>query len=139
MTGAASAKAGRARYSIDAPAEPSARQRFAASSVYFSVRPHPLNIRRILRRTSAEFELKLARVFSLARHRGLNLWISQRAPPAVGVLLACVFVVSSAFAGEPDTRVRTEDIMFQDLNLHHYRWRGCALPAHSFGCTTRVR
>ena len=36
---------------------------------------------------------------------------------AAGALLACVFVVSSAFAGEPDTRVRTEDIMFQDLNL----------------------
>ena len=36
---------------------------------------------------------------------------------AAGVLLAYVFVVSSAFAVEPDTRVRTEDILFQDLNL----------------------
>jgi UrcA family protein len=42
---------------------------------------------------------------------------SKNAARAAGVSLACVFVVSSAFAGEPDTRVRTEDIMFQDLNL----------------------
>jgi UrcA family protein len=42
---------------------------------------------------------------------------SKSAAGAAGVLLACVFVVSSAFADEPDTRVRTEDIMFQDLNL----------------------
>jgi UrcA family protein len=42
---------------------------------------------------------------------------SKSAAGAAGVLLACVFVVSSAFAGEPDTRVRTEDIMFQDLKL----------------------
>ena len=33
------------------------------------------------------------------------------------MLLAWVFVVSSAFAGEPDAQVRTEDIKFQDLNL----------------------
>jgi UrcA family protein len=28
-----------------------------------------------------------------------------------------VFVVSSAFASEPDGQVRTENVMFQDLNL----------------------
>jgi UrcA family protein len=33
------------------------------------------------------------------------------------MLLGCVFVVSSAFASEPDAQVRTEDIKFQDLNL----------------------
>jgi len=38
---------------------------------------------------------------------------------AAGVLLACAFVVSSAFAAEPDTQVRTENVMFQDLNLAH--------------------
>jgi UrcA family protein len=32
-------------------------------------------------------------------------------------LLACVFGISSAFAGEPGAQVRTEDIKFQDLNL----------------------
>jgi UrcA family protein len=32
-------------------------------------------------------------------------------------LLACVFAVSSASAGEPDSQVRMEDVMFQDLNL----------------------
>jgi len=42
---------------------------------------------------------------------------SKSAAGAAGVLLACVFVVSSAFAGEPDAQVRTEDIKFQDLNL----------------------
>ena len=42
---------------------------------------------------------------------------SKSVAGAAGVLLACVFVVSSAFAAEPDTRVRTEDILFQDLNL----------------------
>jgi len=31
--------------------------------------------------------------------------------------LACVFAVSSAIASEPDAQVRTEDIIFQDLNL----------------------
>jgi UrcA family protein len=31
--------------------------------------------------------------------------------------LACVFAVSGAIAGEVDPQVRTEDIMFQDLNL----------------------
>jgi UrcA family protein len=36
---------------------------------------------------------------------------------AAAMLLACVFVVSSAFAGEPDAQARTEDIRFQDLNL----------------------
>jgi UrcA family protein len=36
---------------------------------------------------------------------------------AVATLLACAFPVSSAFASEPDAQVRTEDIMFQDLNL----------------------
>jgi UrcA family protein len=36
---------------------------------------------------------------------------------AAGVLLACVFVVSSAFAAEPDDEVRMEDVKFQDLNL----------------------
>jgi UrcA family protein len=36
---------------------------------------------------------------------------------AAGVLLACVFVVSSAFAAEPDSEVRMEDVKFQDLNL----------------------
>jgi UrcA family protein len=34
------------------------------------------------------------------------------------VLLACVFVVSSAFAAEPDGKVRTENVKFQDLNLY---------------------
>jgi UrcA family protein len=42
---------------------------------------------------------------------------SKSVAAAAAVLLACVFVVSSAFAGEPDTRVRMEDIIFQDLNL----------------------
>jgi UrcA family protein len=42
---------------------------------------------------------------------------SKSAAGAAGVLLACVFGVSSAFAAEPNTRVRTEDILFQDLNL----------------------
>jgi len=42
---------------------------------------------------------------------------SKSVAGAAGVLLACVFVVSSPFAAEPDTRVRTEDILFQDLNL----------------------
>jgi UrcA family protein len=36
---------------------------------------------------------------------------------AAGVLLASVFVVSSAFAAEPDGKVRIEDVKFQDLNL----------------------
>jgi UrcA family protein len=36
---------------------------------------------------------------------------------AAAMLLGCVFVVSSASAGEPDAQVRTEDIKFQDLNL----------------------
>ena len=30
---------------------------------------------------------------------------------------AMLLAVASAFAGEPDGQVRTEDIMFQDLNL----------------------
>jgi UrcA family protein len=42
---------------------------------------------------------------------------SKSVAGTAGVLLACVFVVSSAFAVEPDPRVRTEDILFQDLNL----------------------
>jgi UrcA family protein len=42
---------------------------------------------------------------------------SKSVAGAAGVLLACVSVLSSAFAAEPDTRVRTEDILFQDLNL----------------------
>ena len=32
-------------------------------------------------------------------------------------MLACVFVVSSAFAVEPDGEVRMEHVKFQDLNL----------------------
>jgi UrcA family protein len=44
---------------------------------------------------------------------------SKSVAGAAGALLACVFVVSSAFAAEPDTQVRTENIMFQDLNLAH--------------------
>jgi UrcA family protein len=48
---------------------------------------------------------------------------SQNGPPvsragAVAILLGCVFAASSAFAGEPEGQVRTEDIMFQDLNLN---------------------
>jgi UrcA family protein len=44
---------------------------------------------------------------------------SKSVAGAAGVLLACVFVVSSAFAAEPDTQVRTETVIFQDLNLAH--------------------
>ena len=42
---------------------------------------------------------------------------SKSAAGAAGVLLACVFVVSSAFTAEPDGEVRMEDVKFQDLNL----------------------
>ncbi|HET7757937.1 MAG TPA: UrcA family protein [Steroidobacteraceae bacterium] len=42
---------------------------------------------------------------------------SKKAAGAAAVLLVCAFAVSSASAGEPDRRVRKEDIMFQDLNL----------------------
>ena len=42
---------------------------------------------------------------------------SKSVAGAAGVLLACVFVVSSAFAAEPDGEVRMEDVKFQDLNL----------------------
>jgi UrcA family protein len=42
---------------------------------------------------------------------------SKSVAGAAGVLLACVFVVSSAFAAEPDVGVRMEDVKFQDLNL----------------------
>ena len=48
---------------------------------------------------------------------------SKNVPPvllagAAAMLLASVLAVSTAFAGEPDGQVRTEDIMFQDLNLN---------------------
>jgi UrcA family protein len=42
---------------------------------------------------------------------------SKSVAGAAGVLLACVFVVSSAFAAEPDGEVRMEHVKFQDLNL----------------------
>jgi UrcA family protein len=42
---------------------------------------------------------------------------SKSVAGAAAVLLACVFTVSGAFAGEPGGQVRMEDIMFQDLNL----------------------
>lgn len=42
---------------------------------------------------------------------------SKSVAGAAATLLACVFVVSSALAGEPDGQVRTEDIKVQDLNL----------------------
>lgn len=42
---------------------------------------------------------------------------SKSVAGAAGVLLACVFVVSSAFAVEPDGEVRIENVKFQDLNL----------------------
>jgi UrcA family protein len=41
----------------------------------------------------------------------------KRAVCAAATLLACALPVSSAFASESDAQVRTEDIMFQDLNL----------------------
>ena len=62
---------------------------------------------------------------------------------AAAMLLACVFAVSSASADEPDGQVRTEDIMFQDLNLtttagmdalyqrvHAAAQRVCAISGH---------
>jgi len=42
---------------------------------------------------------------------------SKSVAVAAGVLLACVFVLSSALAAEPDDEVRREDVKFQDLNL----------------------
>jgi UrcA family protein len=42
---------------------------------------------------------------------------SKSVAGAAAVLLACLFVLSSAFAAEPDGQVRTEDIMFRDLNV----------------------
>jgi len=42
---------------------------------------------------------------------------SKSVAGAAGVLLACVFAVSSALAAEPDGEVRMEDVKFQDLNL----------------------
>jgi UrcA family protein len=42
---------------------------------------------------------------------------SESLAGAAGVLLACVFVVSSAFAAEPDGKVRMENVKFQDLDL----------------------
>jgi UrcA family protein len=42
---------------------------------------------------------------------------SKSAAGAAALLLACVFLVSSAVAGDQYSRVRTEDIKFQDLNL----------------------
>jgi UrcA family protein len=42
---------------------------------------------------------------------------SKSVAVAAGVLLACVFVVSSALAVEPDGEVRIEHVKFQDLNL----------------------
>jgi len=60
----------------------------------------------------------VVRIFSLAIQQGSQFMDqSKSVAGAAGVLLACVFVVSSALAAEPDTRVRTEDISFQDLNL----------------------
>jgi UrcA family protein len=43
---------------------------------------------------------------------------SKSVAGAATMLLACVFAVSSASAGEPDGQVRMEDIKFQDLNLN---------------------
>jgi len=43
---------------------------------------------------------------------------SKSVAGAAAMLLACVFGVSSASAGEPDGQVRMEDITFQDLNLN---------------------
>ena len=42
---------------------------------------------------------------------------SESVAGAAAVLLVCVFAVTSASAGERDGQVRTEDIMFNDLNL----------------------
>jgi UrcA family protein len=42
---------------------------------------------------------------------------SKSVAGAATVLLACLFAVPAAFAGEPDPQVRIEDIKFQDLNL----------------------
>jgi hypothetical protein len=39
---------------------------------------------------------------------------SKSAAGAACVLLACVFVVSSAFAAEPDGEVRMDDVKFPD-------------------------
>jgi UrcA family protein len=42
---------------------------------------------------------------------------SKSAAGAAAMALACVFVVSSAFAGDPNDQLRTENVKFQDLNL----------------------
>ena len=45
------------------------------------------------------------------------MYQSKSVAGAAAMLLACVFVVSSALAGEPYGEVRTEDIKVDDLNL----------------------
>ena len=55
---------------------------------------------------------------------------SKSVAGAAAVLLACVFVVSSAFAGDPDGQLRTENVKFQDLNL--------ANPAGADALYTRI-
>ena len=70
---------------------------------------------------------------------------SKSVAGAAGVLLACVFVVSRAFAAEPDGEVRMEHVKFQDLNLdtaagvdalykriHAAAQRVCAFPAQEY-------
>ena len=60
----------------------------------------------------------MVRVFSLAIQLGFQFMDQSKSlAGAAGVLLACVFVVSSVFAAEPDGEVRMEDVKFQDLNL----------------------
>jgi UrcA family protein len=70
---------------------------------------------------------------------------SKSVAGAAGVLLACAFAVSSAFAVEPDGEVRLEHVKFQDLNLdtaagvdalykriHAAAQRVCATPAQEY-------
>jgi UrcA family protein len=42
---------------------------------------------------------------------------SKSVAGAAAMLLACVFLLSSALAAEPEGQVRREDVKFQDLNL----------------------
>jgi len=88
-------------------------------NICFRVRSHTLDIRRTLCRASAECELSWS-AYSRWPYTGSQFMDQSKSlAGAAGVLLACVFVVSSAFAAEPDTHVRTENVMFQDLNLAH--------------------
>ena len=74
---------------------------------------------------------------------------SRSVAGAAAMLTGCVFVVSSAFAGESDAQVRTQDIKFQDLNLdttagvealyqriHSAAERVCAVSGEPAKCAT---